>query len=131
MEDVSVSLSNYYNSLERLLKCPKEQRGRFLEQTRRMAEDYMQGNPDATPQEVTDFLGDPRELAREFLDTLDPELLERYQKNRKIFRIGCVSVLAVALIIVTIWGGRRWSTPKTMEVAETLTVYAETTEAKR
>lgn len=131
MEDVSVSLSNYYNSLERLLKCPKEQRNRFLEQTRRMAEDYMQGNPDATSQEVTDFLGDPRELAREFLDTLDPELLERYQKNRKIFRIGCVSVLAVALIIVTIWGGRLWSTPKTMEVAETLTVYAETTEAKR
>lgn len=123
MEDVSVSLSNYYNSLERLLKCPKEQRGRFLEQTRRMAEDYMQGNPDDTPQEVTDFLGDPRELAREFLDTLDPELLERYQKNRKIFRIGCVSVLAVALIIVTIWGGRLWSTPKTMEVSRVITIH--------
>lgn len=131
MEDVSVSLSNYYNSLERLLKCPKEQRGRFLEQTRRMAEDYMQGNPDATPQEGTDFLGDPRELAREFLDTLDPELLERYQKNRKIFRIGCVSVLAITLLIVSTLFAWRISLPAQMEVAETLTVYAETTEAKR
>lgn len=91
----------------------------------------MQGNPDATPQEVTDFLGDPRELAREFLDTLDPELLERYQKNRKIFRIGCVSVLAITLLIVSTLFAWRISLPAQMEVAETLTVYAETTEAKR
>ena len=122
MEEVSVSLSNYYNSLERLLKCPKEQRGRFLEQTRRMAEDYMQGNPDATPQEVTDFLGDPRELAREFLDTLDPELLERYQKNRKIFRWGFAVAMTMIVLLLGVWAVALKAQPIDMEVSRVITI---------
>ena len=122
MEDVSVSLSNYYNSLERLLKCPKEQRGRFLEQTRRMAEDYMQGNPDVTPQEVTDFLGDPRELAREFLDTLDPELLERYQKNRMIFRWGFAVAMTMIVLLLGVWAVALKAQPIDMEVSRVITI---------
>ena len=71
------TMEEYFRALERCLDCPGEDRERFLAQARRMADDFLQGKPDATPDEVAGCLGEPEELAQCFLEELDPELLER------------------------------------------------------
>lgn len=122
MENVSLELSGYFKRLDRLLDCPKALRRPFLEQTRRMAEDYVQGNPDATPQDIAGFLGDPQELAQGFLETLDPEVIAQHRKRKKLLRWGGVAVLAVALIALSYWAMHLWNVPDVVEATTVITM---------
>lgn len=128
MENISLDMSGYLHSLERFLDCPKTTRRPFLDRTRRMIQDFIQSKPDATSQEVANFLGDPRELAQGFLETLDPEMLERYHRRKKFLMCGCVVALAVALIGVSVWGIYIKNAPQDVEVTNTIIIYAENTE---
>lgn len=128
MENISLDMSGYFNSLERFLDCPKNTRRPFLDQTRQMAEDFVQGNPNATSREVTDFLGDPEELAQGFLETLDPDVLTLHHRKKMLFRWGCVAVLVVALIGTSIWSIHLNTAPKDMEVSDTIIIYSKSTE---
>lgn len=38
----------------------------------RAAEDYAQENPNATPEEVEMYLGDPAEVAQALMESIDP-----------------------------------------------------------
>ena len=117
-----VNISGYFQQLERLLDCPRSLRSSFVHQTQRMAEDFVQGRPDVTQKELVDYLGEPQELAQGFLETLDPDVLERYHRRKKLFRRGCVAVLAVALAAAISWGICLWNAPKTVEVTEIITI---------
>lgn len=128
MENVGMGMSVYFQSLERLLDCPKPLRSSFLSQTRRMAEDFVQGRPEATREELVGYLGEPEELAQGFLETLEPEMLERYRKRKKFLLRGCVAVLAAALICVSAWFVYFWSITLDVEVTETTIIYREFTE---
>lgn len=117
------AMTDYFRTLERYLDCPRAVRGPFLARTRQMAEDFFQNRPGATPEEAADYLGDPRELARGFLETLDPDVLERYHRRKKLFRRGCVAVLVVALAAATAWGIYLWRMPMQVEVTGVITVH--------
>ena len=121
MENISLDMSGYLHSLERFLDCPKTTRRPFLDRTRRMIQDFVQDRPDATSQEVANFLGDPRELAQGFLETLDPDLLERYYRRKKLLLRGCIALLAVALVAVSVWSFFT-KIPVKLEVIETTTI---------
>lgn len=123
MENIGLDMSGYFNSLERFLDCSKNTRRPFLDQTRQMAEDFVQGNPNATSREVTDFLGDPEELAQGFLETLDPDVLTLHHRKKMLFRWGCVAVLVVALAVTTVWGIHLWNRPMNVEMTGVITVY--------
>lgn len=124
MENISLDMSGYFNSLERFLDCPKNTRRPFLDQTRQMAEDFVQGNPNATSREVTDFLGDPEELAQGFLETLDPDVLTRHHRKKMLFRWGCVAVLVLVLTSAVVWGLHIRSLPTHVEITDTILIYS-------
>lgn len=118
------SMSGYFRSLKRHLNCPKAIRQPFLVKTRQLAEDFMRGKPDATSQEVIDYLGDPQELAQGFLETLEPGVLEQHKRKKKFLLCGCVSVILVALLIVTIWCVVLRNQPVNVEMIDTIIVYS-------
>lgn len=124
MENI-LNMSSYFRDLEQSLDCPKPLRGSFLNQTRRMAEDFVQGKPDATQRELADYLGEPQELAQGFLETLDPDVLERYRKRKKFLLYGCIAVLAAVLIAVSIFGIYFKKAPVELEITDTLIIYSE------
>lgn len=128
MENIGLDMSGYFNSLERFLDCPKNTRRPFLDQTRQMAEDFVQGNPNATSREVTDFLGDPEELAQGFLETLDPDVLTLHRRKKMLFRWGCVAVLVLALVSVSVLSFYLKNEPKTVEITDTIIIYSKSTE---
>lgn len=119
------SMEEYFRALGRCLNCPREDRERFLDQARRMADDFVQGKPDASPDEVADCLGAPEELAQCFLDSLDQEMLEQYQKRRKLRKRILVGTLVVLMGLLIIWVGFLKTRPKAVEVTETLMIYEE------
>lgn len=117
-----LDMSGYFQQLERHLDCPKPLRSSFLNQTRRMAEDFVQGKPDATQRELVDYLGEPQELAQGFLETLDLDVLERYQKRKKLLVRGCIVALAAMLAGAITWGIYLWNGPMRVEIIETTTI---------
>lgn len=119
------AVSSYFRRLERALECPKAVRRPFLERTRRMAEDLLRDSPEAGGQELTGLLGEPRELAQGFLETLDPEILMKHRRRKKLFRRG-LAALAVAIIIcLGIWVYYLWAHQLNIEVTKTLVIYKE------
>jgi len=125
---MELDMSSYFHRLERLLDCPKAACQPFLDQTRRMATDFIQGNPNATTNEVAEFLGDPQELAQGFLETRDPDILERYRKWKSRFRWCCAAALVIALVFVSIYAIYFKKTPVQMEITDTLIIQSESME---
>lgn len=115
------AVNSYVQILERQMDCPKGIRRPFLKRTRQEAEQFLQDRPDATRQELTDYLGEPQELAQGFLETLDPDVLERYHRRKKVLLRGCIAVLAAALAAAIVWGLRLRNT-QNIEIIETTTI---------
>ena len=88
----------YAKALSRQLRCPRDKKRQFLEETRRLAEDYLAGDPNAGHAGLTAFLGDPGELARSYQESLGPEVMERYRRQRRLMRsLVCAAAVAVVL----------------------------------
>ena len=119
------TMEEYFRALERCLDCPGEDWERFLAQARRMADDFLQGKPDAAPDEVAGCLGEPEELAQCFLEELDPELLERRRRRRKLGRRILAGVIAAVVVALCISVGWLATHRHQVEVTERLVVYAE------
>lgn len=125
---MSEALRDYFRRLDRSLDCPRPLRRRLAAQVRRAAEDYCRERPEVGPAEVIQYLGDPAETARELLDGLDPEELDRARRRERLARRVLVAVLILALVGVGAWGVHLWSTPKSVEVTETLIIYTDSSE---
>ncbi len=117
------TMTGYFRTLEQSLDCPKAVYRPFLVRTRQMAEDFFQSRPGATPEEAADYLGDPRELANGFLETLDPDVVERHRSRKKALLRSCVAVLAVALIGIAAWAIHMHNLPTHVEVTRVITMY--------
>lgn len=116
------SLNGYFRKLTALLVCPNDRRKEFVAEAHRMADDYRQGNLDATEEEVIEFLGPPEELAQTYLETIDPAELDRYQTRRTWMRRGFAFSIAVVICLLTAWCIYLKTRPKEVEVTETLTI---------
>ncbi len=122
-----VGMSGYFQQLEQRLDCPNGTRKRFLTKTRQAAEEFLRQKPDATRQELIDLLGDPEELAQGFLETLEPEELERYRKRKKFLLRGCVAALITVSVTISVFAVTFKKTPVQVEINDTLTIYSEFT----
>lgn len=125
---MELDMSSYFHRLERLLDCPKTACQPFLDQTRRMATDFIQGNPNATTNEVAEFLGDPQELAQGFLETLDPKIVEHHRKRKKYLGWTGVAILAILLVCISAWCIYLWKQPSMVDSTDVITIYSEFTE---
>lgn len=52
-------LNEYYKQIEKALDCPKEMSENFLNETRKMADEFLAEKPDATFDELKNFIGAP------------------------------------------------------------------------
>ena len=89
-----------------------------------MAEDFRLGSPGASPGQIAAFLGDPKELARGYLDTLDQEALLRYQRRRRLLLRGALGGLILLCALTAAWALYIKSKPVPMITStETLIIY--------
>lgn len=88
----------YEKRLAQALCCPPALRKRLLTNTREIAQDFLAGKPDATWDEIEEFLGDPQELAQTMLEAENQEMLVRYRKRRLLLKRGTATLLVVLCI---------------------------------
>ncbi len=96
------TMEDYFRALERCLDCPGEDRERFLAQARRMADDFVQGKPDATPDEVAGCLGEPEELAQCFWRNWTRSCWSA-GKGGGSGQTNLAGVVAAAMILLLVW----------------------------
>lgn len=127
MSSVALEMEPYFQRVKTRLRCPEKRRGTLLERVHRAAEEFAAENPEATPEEMEQYLGDPAEVAQELMETLDPAELERYQRRKKLGALLCIGVLTVALVFAGAWIVRLLRQPFQIEATETLVIYEEVT----
>ena len=88
----------YEKRLAQALCCPPVLRKQLLTNTREIAQDFLAGKPDATWEDMEEFLGNPQELAQTMLEAEDQEALARYRKRRLLLKRGTVALLVVICI---------------------------------
>ena len=99
MEQLS-GLKGYLRQLDGHLACPAPHRRRFRNETIRMVEDYRYGHQQATAEDVFAFLGPPEEMAKTYLDTLEPAVVSGYRKRSRLLKRLSVGLLVVAVIVL-------------------------------
>ena len=91
----------YARALSRQLQCPRAKKQSLLEDTRRLAEDYLAENPGGGYDGLTAFLGSPEELARSYQDSMGPEAAKVYRKHRRLaLLLLCAAAAAVIVGLV-------------------------------
>ena len=119
-------LALYEKRLTQALCCPPALRKRLLSNTREIAQDFLAGKPDATWDEIEEFLGDPQELAQTMLEAEDQEALARYRRRKLYFKRAIIGALVVALVAVScglIYVDRTRRHPNHVVIEETLIIY--------
>lgn len=124
------ALNGYFRQLKSRLDCPRADRARFLAQARDMAREFLDEQPDATPDMIEANLGTPEELAHYFLETLEPDRLKQYHTRKKWLR-RIRTALVVALILFLTFAVIRFQfRPMHVEVIDTITIYEYRTEGE-
>ena len=110
MSDVKIEMASYFQHVRGRLSCSRRYQDEQMQKIFRAAEEYAQENPDATPEEVEMYLGDPAEI-------------ERYQKRKKLGVMLTIGILAVTLVVMGtgIVYLSRVSAP--IEVVETIVIH--------
>lgn len=99
-------LKEYYKQIEKALDCPKDMRESFIRETKKMAEDFLAEKPDATFDEVKNFIGEPRELTKTFEQSAECEVIEAYRKRKLFIKRALIALFVlifIAVIAVTIY----------------------------
>lgn len=91
----------YHSEVKKNLNCPKAMRKKFLADARRMTDDFLTENPEASLDELRSTVGEPEELAAMFLDSADGEAVARYRKRKSWAKRIAVILLALAFAAVT------------------------------
>jgi len=102
MSGTKAELSGYLRRVERALTCPPGRRRALMERVQRDVERFLDEQPNATAREAAEYLGDPEELARGLLETLDPEEMEWYRNRGARLRRRLVVLLIAALVAALI-----------------------------
>lgn len=118
-------LSEYFRVLKEHLKCPWHHRAHFIAETKRMVADFRQGNLHATEEDILAFLGDPQDLARTYLETLDPQELKRFRMwDRRIRRgLACGAVFLICVLSAWCIYMETVTLPVEIVATETLVIY--------
>lgn len=123
MSNVRVEMATYFQHIRGRLSCSRRYQDEQMQKIFRAAEEYAQENPDATPEEVEMYLGDPAEVAQALMESIDPAEIERYQKRKKLGVMLVIGALAVALGVMTVRFVHLRSQPAHVEVIETLVIH--------
>lgn len=92
----------YCRIIKRNVQCEKTRRDAFVEKISADIAAYTREAPDADMQALVENFGEPKEVAQEFLQTLDPVFVLEYQlrqKNRLCIVLGALLAIMVGLFV--------------------------------
>ena len=80
------------------LSCPRKIKKDLILRIESSVYDYIDGNPDASYNEIEAHFGSPRELANSYISSLDSEEICKAIKKAKTIKIAVIVTCIIALI---------------------------------
>ena len=80
------------------LSCPRKIKKDLILRIESSVYDYIDGNPDASYDDITAQFGSPRELADSYISSLDSEEIGKAIKKAKTIKIAVIVTCIIALI---------------------------------
>ena len=105
----SKAAKRYLAQLRRALTCPGADRERLLDRGRTLLKEYLEEAPNAGYEALTAAFGRPEDFAAEMLAQLPPETVEKARKRRKYMRWGTAAVLAITLLLCSVYWCLKWT----------------------
>lgn len=97
--------NQYLKQVKSHLTCPAALKKTFLEQLRGDVEEFLDTNPQATLEGLTERFGNPSEMAHSYIENLDSNQLEKQIKKAKIIKrivlFTCLAILAAVLFVAS------------------------------
>ncbi len=125
MSNVMVEMTPYFQRVRNRMRCPRKYQDEQLKKIIRAAEEYVLENPNATPEEAEEYLGKPEEIAQELMESIDPKVLERDRKRKRIGILLVIGILTAALLTASALLIYFKITPPESIIVEKITIYAE------
>ena len=79
---LAVPLTDYYEEVRRYLTCPEEVKDDLLFDVNRQVMDLNADLPDLDYDDLVEFLGEPEDLARQFMDSLGLDSSPNHQEEK-------------------------------------------------
>ena len=93
----------YTKAVKKHLVCPAQDRDKYLNLLKKDVEACLEENPDASLHDMETFLGPAQTVAESYLKEIPPEVLNAYERKRKLRKriaIAGVAVFVVLLILL-------------------------------
>ena len=104
------------------LSCPRKIKKDLILRIESSVYDYIEGNPDASYDDITAHFGSPRELANSYISSLDSEEICKAIKKAKTIKIAVIVTCTIALIALFATFAKMISDNKDTQVTEIETV---------
>ena len=104
------------------LNCPRKIKKDLILRIESSVYDYIDGNPDASYNEIEAHFGSPRELANSYISSLDSEEICKAIKKAKTIKIAVIVTCIIALIALFATFAKMISDNKDTQVTEIETV---------
>ena len=88
----------FYKNTKNKLSCPRKIKKDLILRIESSVYDYIEGNPDASYDDITAQFGSPRELADSYISSLDSEEICKAIKKAKTIKIAVIVTCIIALI---------------------------------
>lgn len=96
----------YCRMLHRALACTPQLRKRLVAQMQESVADYLDENPQTTMQDLYEHFGEPKQVAENALQELDPKELQNQLKRARWRRLLVVLVLGAGIVFSGWYLGR-------------------------
>ena len=100
------------------LSCPRKIKKDLILRIESSVYDYIEGNPDASYDEIEAHFGSPRELANSYISSLDSEEICKAIKKAKTIKIAVIVTCIIALIALFATFAKMISDNKDTQVTE-------------
>ena len=104
------------------INCPRKIKKDLILRIESSVYDYIDGNPDASYNEIEAHFGSPRELANSYISSLDSEEICKAIKKAKTIKIAVIVTCIIALIALFATFAKMISDNKDTQVTEIETV---------
>ena len=104
------------------LNCPRKIKKDLILRIESSVYDYIDGNPDASYNEIEAHFGSPRELADSYISSLDSDEISKAIKKAKTIKIAVIVTCIIALIALFATFAKMISDNKDTQVTEIETV---------
>lgn len=108
MNQTSRVMRRYLAQVRRALRCPRKERQALLSRLRADLAEYAAQQPALSFDDLTEQFGSPAQLAADYLETLDPAELKRFQ-SAAVRRIWAAAAGFCLLLAAAIGGYSVWS----------------------